>query len=67
LENQLFRRLVRGTRAKNVYKLNNGTFTTNQPSDPEDYIVVYLGAHNNFVSADEKADLVAAGYGAYVT
>jgi hypothetical protein len=66
-ENSLFRRLTRGQRAKNVYKLTNGTFTTNQPPDVEDYTVVYLGSHNNFVSADEKADLVAAGYGAYVT
>jgi hypothetical protein len=63
----LFRKLVPGTRAKNVYKLLDGTYTTNQPPDPEDYITVYLGAHNNFVSAEEKADLISAGYGSYVT
>lgn len=67
IEGALFRRLVRGDRAKNVYKLSNGTFTTNQPSDPSEYTVIYWGAHANFVSADEKADLIAAGYGAYVT
>ena len=66
-ENSLFRRLVRGDRAKNVYKLTNGTFTTNQPSDPSEYTVIYWGAHANFVSAEEKADLIAAGYGANVT
>lgn len=63
----LFRKLVPGTRAKNVYKLLDGTYTTNQPAEVEDYLLVHLGAHNNFVSADEKADLVSAGYGDYVT
>lgn len=63
----LLRKLVPGGRAKNVYKLLDGSFTTNQPPDPEDYIIVYLGAHNNMVSAEEKADLISAGYGSYVT
>lgn len=63
----LLRKLVPGVRAKNVYKLTDGTFTTNQPAEVEDYTIVYLGAHNNIVSAEEKADLVSAGYGAYVT
>lgn len=63
----LLRKLVPGLRAKNVYKLLDGSFTTNQPAEIEDYITVYLGSHNNFVSADEKADLVSAGYGSYVT
>lgn len=63
----LLRKLVPGGRAKNVYKLLDGSFTTNQPAEVEDYTIVYLGAHNNFVSAEEKADLIAAGYGPYVT
>jgi len=63
----LLRKLVPGTRAKNVYKLTDGSYTTNQPAEVEDYLLVHLGAHNNFVSASEKADLVAAGYGDYVT
>jgi hypothetical protein len=63
----LLRKLVPGTRAKNVYKLTDGSYTTNQPAEVEDYLLVHLGAHNNFVSAAEKADLVAAGYGDYVT
>ena len=62
----LLSRLAKGQRVRNVYKLNDGSFTTNQP-DEGDYQAVYLGSHNNFVSADEKADLVAAGYGDYVT
>jgi hypothetical protein len=63
----LLRKLVPGTRAKNIYLLNDGSYTTNQPAEVEDYVKVYLGAHNNFVSADEKADLISAGYGSYVT
>jgi len=63
----LLRKLVPGDRAKNIYLLIDGTYTTNQPAEVEDYVKVYLGAHNNFVTADEKADLVSAGYGSYVT
>jgi hypothetical protein len=63
----LLRKLVPGTRAKNVYKLTDGSYTTNQPAEVEDYLLVHLGAHNNFVSASEKADLISAGYGEYVT
>jgi len=63
----LLRKLVPGDRAKNIYLLNDGSYTTNQPAEVDDYVKVYLGAHNNFVTADEKADLVSAGYGAYVT
>lgn len=63
----LLARLTPGQRARNIYKLTDGTFTNNQPAEVSDYVAVYLGAHNNFVSADEKADLIAAGYGEYVT
>ena len=63
----LLRKLVPGSRAKNIYLLNDGTYTTNQPAEVEDYVKVYLGGHANVVSATEKADLVSAGYGSYVT
>jgi hypothetical protein len=63
----LLRKLVPGGRAKNVYKLTDGSYTTNQPAEVEDYVLVHYGAHNNFVSASEKADLISAGYGEYVT
>lgn len=63
----LLRKLVPGLRAKNIYLLNDGTYTTNQPAEVEDYVKVYLGSHNNFVTAEEKADLISAGYGSYVT
>lgn len=63
----LLARLAPGQRARNIYKLTDGTFTNNQPAEVSDYVAIYLGAHNNFVSAAEKADLIAAGYGEYVT
>lgn len=63
----VLRKLVPGGRAKNVYKLNDGSFTFNQPPRPDDYVRVYLGGHNNFVSEAEKQDLVAAGFGDLVT
>lgn len=63
----LLARLAPGQRARNIYKLTDGTFTNNQPAETSDYVAIYLGAHNNFVSAAEKADLIAAGYGEYVT
>ena len=64
---RLLARLTPGQRARNIYKLTDGSFTNNQPAEVSDYVAVYLGAHNNFVSASEKADLIAAGYGEYVT
>jgi hypothetical protein len=63
----VLRKLVPGDRAKNVYKLLDGSYTFNQPSRPEQYTRLYLGGHNNFVSAEEKQDLIAAGFGDLVT
>jgi hypothetical protein len=63
----VLRKLVPGDRAKNVYKLLDGSYTFNQPSRPEEYTRLYLGGHNNFVSAEEKQDLIAAGFGDLVT
>ena len=51
-----------GARARNIYKLTDGTFTTVDPRNDNLVVKIYLGAHANIVTADEKADLVAAGY-----
>ena len=59
---RLFSRTPNGLRAKNVYKLVDGTFTTVDPRDDTRVVRIYLGGHVNEVSAAEKADLVAAGY-----
>lgn len=48
-------------RGRNVYKLKNGSFTEREPSD-EDIATIYFGGHEYFVSPEEKAELVAAGY-----
>jgi hypothetical protein len=45
-----------------VYKLTDGTYTNVDPRNDNLVVKTYLGAHENFVTAEEKADLVAAGY-----
>jgi hypothetical protein len=55
-------KLKAGGRASNVFRLTDGTYTTIDPLDPSRVVYLYLGGHNNFVSAQEKADLIAAGY-----
>ena len=59
---RLFGFVGQGVRARNVFKLVDGTFTNDDPLDPALVDKVYYGAHVHFVTADEKADLVAAGY-----
>lgn len=55
-------KLQRGARARNIFKLKTGVFTNTDPLDPTLVDKVYYGGHQHFVSAEEKADLVAAGY-----
>ena len=56
-----WRHFANGLRGVNVWKLNDGTYTENEP-DPEDVALVYLGAHTYTVDASEAAALTAAGY-----
>lgn len=49
----------------NVYKLTDGTYTSVETRDP--VLKTYWGGTKNFVTAEEKADLIAAGYGSYIT
>ena len=67
IANRLFSYATPGTRGKNIYKLTDGSYTDVDPRDPADYTKLYYGGRINFVSAEEKADLVSAGYGEYVT
>jgi hypothetical protein len=67
IANRLFSYATPGTRGKNIYKLTDGSYTDVDPRDPDDYTKLYYGGRINFVSAEEKADLVSAGYGEYVT
>ena len=60
--NRLFSRLTPGASRLNVYKLTDGTYTSVDPRNDNLVVKTYFGGHNNFVTAEEKADLVAAGY-----
>lgn len=54
-------------RGRNVYWLLDGTFIEDDPADPADIRTVFYGGHDNVVTAEEEAALIAAGYGSYIT
>lgn len=56
-----------GPRGRNVYKLVDGSFTENQPADSSVIAVLYHGGHVHTITAAEEADLIAAGYGDYIS
>jgi hypothetical protein len=51
----------------NVYKLIDGSFTEVEQREYERIAKIYYGGSNNFVTQQEKDELIAAGYGSYVT
>lgn len=55
-----------GHRGRNVYKMTNGSFQENQPSDMTLVDILYHGGHVHTITASEEADLIAAGYGDYI-
>jgi len=61
IRHRLFGYFAQGQRARNVYKLVDGTFTTVDPLDGT-VVLTYLGGHQYNVTQSEKDDLVAAGY-----
>jgi hypothetical protein len=46
--------------------MNDGSFTEFQPSEQEDVAITYHGGHIHPITAQEEADLRAAGYGDYI-
>lgn len=56
-----------GDRGRNVYKLTDGTYTENHPSSETLISKTYHGGHMHDLTAQEEADLTAAGYGAYIS
>lgn len=54
-------------RGRNVYKLNDGTYVENEPSDMSTVAVTYQGGHDHEISAAEVSSLTAAGYGDYIS
>lgn len=63
----VFRFMARGARGRNVWKLNDGSFVEEQPYLDSDIAITYHGGHVHELSAQEEADLRAAGYGAYIS
>lgn len=53
-------------RGRNVFKLVDGSYVESEPSDMSTVVVTYYGGHSYDVTANEEADLVAAGYGDYI-
>lgn len=59
--------MARGARGRNVFKLVDGSFVEDQPW-PDDIIEkTYHGGHIHDITAQEAADLTAAGYGDYIS
>lgn len=64
---RLFSYTPQGARAKNLYRLTDGTYTTTDPRRPELIDRAYYGGHDIFLTDDEVTQLTAAGYGASIT
>lgn len=54
-----WRHFAAGKRGINVWKLADGTYTEDEP---DEFVLVYLGAHTYTVDSAEAAALTAAGY-----
>lgn len=55
-----------GARGRNIFKMKDGSFTEFQPGLIEDIEITYHGGHIHPITAEEEADLRAAGYGDYI-
>lgn len=64
---KLYRHYAPTARGRNVYKLNDGTYTENEPADMTTVAKTYYGGHSTEVTASEVDSLTAAGYGAYIS
>ena len=62
----IFKYLKAFPRGRNVYKLTSGEFTEYQPSDMDTVEKIYHGGHVHPLTAEEEADLIAAGYEDYI-
>ena len=65
-ERGIFASLIPGRRGRNVFKMNDGSFTENQPAYPDNIAITYHGGHVHTITAAEEADLIAAGYEDYI-
>lgn len=53
-------------RGRNVYKMVDGSFREDQPTDDASIAKIYHGGHIHPLTAEEEADLIAAGYEDYI-
>lgn len=67
MADRLFSALPAGARGRNVYKLNTGVFTENQPPFLSDIAITYYGGHITEITQAEADDLTEAGYGDFIT
>jgi hypothetical protein len=63
----IFAHLQPGDRGRNVYKLTNGTYTEHHPGSETEIEITYHGGHVHTLTTEEESDLIAAGYGAYIS
>lgn len=63
----IFASLRPGPRGRNVFKMLDGSFTENHPSDYNLVDITYHGGHEHTITQAEADDLIAAGYGDYIT
>jgi hypothetical protein len=64
---RLFSHTPQGSRAKNLYRLTDGSYTTTDPRRPELITRTYFGGHDNFLTAAEITELTDAGYASSIT
>jgi hypothetical protein len=64
---RLFSHAPQGSRAKNLYRLTDGSYTTTDPRRIELITRTYLGGHDNFLTAAEITELTNAGYASSIT
>ena len=65
-EEGIFAYLMPGPRGRNVFKMIDGSFRETEPSDMDEVAHIYHGGHIHELTAQEEADLRAAGYGDYI-
>ena len=62
----IFAVLKPGARGRNIFRLNDGSFTEFQPASYDDIAHIYHGGHIHTIDSTEEAQLRAAGYGDYI-
>lgn len=63
----ILRHLQPGPRGRNVFKMTDGSFTESEPTDYTLVARTFHGGHVHPLTATEQAELIAAGYGSYIT